>query len=145
MAIPDYQNQIDGLRAAYVAASPRQRAEIARQRMADPALAVNRLITRVSAVEALARSLALDAKVKAGEKPGDAYGELRHKNAEDLLEEIVAPSHRGIRWLGRVHVGNQVPKPARPRGHRPARGLHDPPSRRHRERFYGHREDGPLT
>ena len=46
MTIPDYQNHIDQLRALYVAATSKQRAEIARQRMADPGLDVNQLRTR---------------------------------------------------------------------------------------------------
>ena len=93
MAIPDYQTHIDGLRAVYAAARPWQRAEIARQRMADPMLDTNQLITCVSAVEALARSLAVEARVKGGEKPEDAYTALRFKNAEELLEQVVAPAH----------------------------------------------------
>ncbi|SBV53152.1 hypothetical protein XBLMG947_3958 [Xanthomonas bromi] len=54
----DYAAELQSIRKTYVSVSPRQRLHVIRQRLANPDHAPNLLVTHVSAVEALARSLA---------------------------------------------------------------------------------------
>lgn len=62
MREPDYLKELELIRSAYVCSSPRQRLYVVFQRLDNPAHDPNLLVTHVSAVEALARSLAMHAK-----------------------------------------------------------------------------------
>lgn len=55
----DYVAELAKIRESYVTADPRQRLSIIRQRLEDHHFGPNRLVTAVSAAEALARSLAM--------------------------------------------------------------------------------------
>jgi hypothetical protein len=92
VSIPDYGKHLKGLRAAYVQATPRQRAKVALDRMKHPDAGPNLLIAIVSAVEALARALALDIEIAKGIGPRPAYGNLRNRGPIDLLSGVVAPA-----------------------------------------------------
>lgn len=62
MSIPkhiDYDAALAGLRASYITAYPRQRLHVMRQRLRNHDFGPDRLVTSVSAVEALARCLVL--------------------------------------------------------------------------------------
>ncbi len=56
----DYSAELQTIRDAYVSATPKQRLSIIRQRLEDHHFGPNRLVTVVSAVEALARSLVMN-------------------------------------------------------------------------------------
>jgi len=62
----DYVAELLSVRSTYVGMSTRQRLSVIRQRLADHHFGANRLVTSVSAVEALARSLA-EGEVEGGE------------------------------------------------------------------------------
>jgi hypothetical protein len=90
--MPDeLRNELDEIRNAYVTAKPSSRLGIIRQRLAraEAEIGPTRLITTVSAVEALARSLIVHAP---GRPPATAhfrYQQVRDKQALDLVEEAL--------------------------------------------------------
>ncbi|WP_143814358.1 hypothetical protein [Novilysobacter spongiicola] len=75
-----------GLRATYVGSSPGQRLKVALDRLGYPTHEPNLLITRVSAVEALARSLLVHRIAAAGENIEKVYARYRLTGPEALLE-----------------------------------------------------------
>jgi hypothetical protein len=88
----DYAEELQSIRAAYVGASPKQRLHVIRQRLANPDHAPNVMVTRVSAVEALARSLASH---QAGKSPSGQYARLRNEDPDRLVELVLACSGAG--------------------------------------------------
>jgi len=92
MATPDYGKHLKELRTAYEQSTPRQRAKVALDRMESPGAGPNRLITSVSAVEGLARALAVNFQISAGTAPVRAYRNLRDMNVVTLLAGAVAPA-----------------------------------------------------
>jgi hypothetical protein len=85
----DYDAELASIRARYVQASPRQRLAIIRQRLSDHHFGPNRLVTAVSAVEALARSLAMHASVGAKSELTDIYSKYSHRKPEGLIREYL--------------------------------------------------------
>jgi hypothetical protein len=93
MASAEYDEDLATLRKIYVEATPRQRYGIAQQRIANLEHGPNVLVACVSAVEGLARSLAMHVDAQARAKPGTLKSELsavypkyKWKDAEDLIE-----------------------------------------------------------
>lgn len=82
------------LRDEYLKATPRQRLEIALQRMRFPDCGPNRLVQVVSAVEGLARSLVVNARVTKGETAEAAYDNVRGANATTLVRDVLALNKR---------------------------------------------------
>ena len=82
-----------GLRETYVASSPRQRLKVALDRLRNPSHEPNLLITRVSAVEALARSLLVHHLAAGGEAIEKVYARYRLIGPEALLESYLSASN----------------------------------------------------
>lgn len=82
----------DQLRASYVRATPRQRLVPIVQRVMDPLhWGPNLLITGISAVEAFARSLVVEARAASEKKrKADIYEEVKETNAVDLVLQYLA-------------------------------------------------------
>lgn len=79
------------LRELYVKATPKQRYNVAVDRLQFQNSGPNLLIQHVSAVEGFARSVALDFEVKAGEPPNIAYKRLQYVEPIKLVREYIAP------------------------------------------------------
>lgn len=86
----DYRRHIDSLRDAYVKATPNQRYRVALDRIEYPDCGPNKLIQLVSAVEGLARTIAIYMAVSSGEIIENAYKRLRFEKPEVLISEFIA-------------------------------------------------------
>lgn len=78
------------LREIYVDSTPRQRLKVALDRLSFPDHEPNLLITRVSSVEALARSLLVHHVASRGEPISIVYERYRLINPEKLLENYLS-------------------------------------------------------
>lgn len=85
----DYLAELDAMRDAYVRALPWQRLAVIRLRLKDHHFGPNRLVTSVSAVEGLARCLAIRSKGKTKEKIAQLYGQYRNRPPKGLIEEYL--------------------------------------------------------
>ena len=85
-----FEEHRTGLRATYVGSAPRLRLKVALDRLAFPEHEPNLLITRVSAVEALARSLLVHHIASAGESVDKVYARYRLAGPEALLEAYLS-------------------------------------------------------
>ena len=90
----DYVADLLQIRDSYVAATPRQRLSIVRQRLADHHFGPNRLVTAVSAVEALARCLMQHVGASSKADLRKAYPRYKDWSAKTLVREYLAG--RGI-------------------------------------------------
>ena len=90
MREPDYLKELELIRSAYVCSSPRQRLYVVSQRLDNPAHGPNLLVTHVSAVEALARSLAMHAKGRSKAQLKQLYGKYRDREVKSLVAECLA-------------------------------------------------------
>jgi len=90
-AVPgiDYVAELAEIRSSYVSATPRQRLSVIRQRLEDHHLGPNRLVTAVSAVEALARSLAMHHKAKSRAELPKLYSKYRDRAPKALVREYL--------------------------------------------------------
>lgn len=90
MTEPDYIAELEQIRSAYVCSLPRQRLHVISQRLDNPAHGPNLLVTYVSAVEALARSLAMHAKGHSKTQLKQLYGKYRDREVKSLITEYLA-------------------------------------------------------
>ncbi len=90
----DYVADLARLRDSYVAATKRQRLSIIRQRLADQHFGPNRLVTSVSAVEALARCLLQHVGARSKVDLRSAYPRYKNRTPSFLVREYLA--RRGI-------------------------------------------------
>lgn len=90
-AVPgvDYVAELLLIRDNYVSATPRQRLSVIRQRLADHHFGPNRLVTSVSAVEALSRSLAMHEKAAARAQLKSLYGKYKDRDPKTLVREYL--------------------------------------------------------
>lgn len=96
MADAEYEAHLAELRKLYVEATPRQRYGMGRNRIKNPEHGPNVLVACVSAVEGLARSLAMHqdalSRVKAPEVKAELaaiYPQYKRKGAEELIEQYL--------------------------------------------------------
>jgi hypothetical protein len=90
----DYVAELLSIRDAYVTATPRQRFSIIRQRLEDHHFGPNRLVTSVSAIEALARSLALNHRAGTKSRIKKLYPRYRDRAPKTLVAEYL--KSRGV-------------------------------------------------
>ena len=86
--IQEFEDHLTKLRQAYVNATLSQRISVARQRIDNPDCGPNRLCNTFGALEALARAVLMDIKIRKGQSPMEAYGEIKMRNTTPLLSEI---------------------------------------------------------
>ena len=85
----DYEKHLIELRVAYVKASPKMRLNVALERIENPTCGANQIIQIVSAVEGLARSLAVHlSNLITGEEIDAAYKKLKLKGPKQIIEYI---------------------------------------------------------
>lgn len=89
MTEPDYLAELEKIRAAYVSSLPRQRLHVISQRLDNPTHGPNLLVTFVSAVEALSRSLAMHAKGRTKAQLKQLYGKYRDREVKSLIAEYL--------------------------------------------------------
>jgi uncharacterized protein YutE (UPF0331/DUF86 family) len=85
----DYVQERLTLRKIYVTSSPRQRLGVIRQRLNQPEIGATRLVTCVSSVEALARSLVVHAKAVDHTSVEQIYSAHRDRDPESLVAEYL--------------------------------------------------------
>ena len=90
----DYVAELLGIRDHYVTAAPRQRLSIIRQRLEDHHFGPNRLVTSVSAVEALARCLVMHETTTSKVQLRSSYGKYKDRPPKSLVQEFLRS--RGI-------------------------------------------------
>ncbi len=78
----DYVAELERIRTVYINVSPRQRLHVIKQRLANPDHGPKTLVTHVSAVEALARSLVLH---HSGASPSTQYAKFRNHDPDKLV------------------------------------------------------------
>jgi len=83
----DYVADLVMLRERYVSATPGQRLSIIHQRLEDHHFGANRLVTSVSAVEGLARTLAMHEHASSKAGLGLLYPKYRYRKPEGLVRE----------------------------------------------------------
>lgn len=88
-AQPDFVAELQSLRDSYVGATPRQRLGVIRQRVRNPGAGPNLLVTHVSAVEALARTLAMHIHARTKADLAALYPRYKDRNAKTLVAEYV--------------------------------------------------------
>lgn len=86
---PDFEAELQSLRDSYVGATPRQRLSIIRQRVRNPHAGPNQLVTHVSSVEALARTLVMHQYVKTKAGVAAIYPRYRYRKPKTLIEEYL--------------------------------------------------------
>lgn len=101
----DYVAELLELRATYPVLTPRQRLSIIRQRLRDHHFGPNRLVTAVSAVEALARSLAMHLKARTKSDLARLYDSYKDRSPKTLVADYLKA--RGIPNLG-THFGEDT-------------------------------------
>ena len=85
----NYEAERLKLRSIYVNSSPQSRLKVIRQRLAQPETGPTRLVTIVSGVEALARSLVINAKAKSASEIKTAYSSYRDYGPDVLVEHTL--------------------------------------------------------
>lgn len=80
----DYAKHLKELRKSYYRSSPKQRLEIATQRIQNPDHGPNLLVTHVSAIEGLLRSLVIWAETHSGRPSAETYEIYRKWGVESL-------------------------------------------------------------
>lgn len=90
----DFVAELQRLREWYVSATPRQRLGVIRQRLEDHHFGPNRLVTAVSAVEAMARSLVMNHHAATKADLLSSYPRFRYRKPETLVREFL--SAKGI-------------------------------------------------
>jgi len=86
------RQRLEELRQIYVKATPRQRFQVALQRLDYKDSGPNQLIQHVSAVEGFARSVALDLERKSGTPVEQAYNRLRNVGPVALIRDHISPT-----------------------------------------------------
>jgi hypothetical protein len=81
--------ELENLRRLYEGATPRQRFSVALNRINDPAAYPNDLVTRVSAVEAFARSLLANHGARSKAEVHAKHRKFAKREATGLVEEYV--------------------------------------------------------
>ena len=90
----DYVAELLKIRDMYATATPRQRLSIIRQRLEDHHFGANRVVTSVSAVEALARCLVLHRHAKSKADKRKFYAQFQGRKPKSLVEEYL--KSRGV-------------------------------------------------
>lgn len=85
----NYVDELNNLRDVYVSVPPRARLNVIRRRLAQPEIGPTRLVTIVSAVEALARSIAVRARNIDGTEISIIYATYRYKDPKVLVAEVL--------------------------------------------------------
>ena len=86
----DYKAELRTIRKTYVASTAKQRLRVIGQRLGYKDSGPNNLVTAVSAVEALSRSMVLRHIAKGADDLQAKYHSFRYKGAEELLLFIMA-------------------------------------------------------
>lgn len=86
----DYVAELISVRDTYVGMTSSQRLSIIRQRLVDHHFGANRLVTSVSAVEALARSLAMNRQAKSKADLRGLYPKYENRVPKSLVSEYFA-------------------------------------------------------
>jgi hypothetical protein len=101
----DYVAELLSVRSTYIGMTARQRLKVIRLRLSDHHFGANRLVTSVSAVEALARSLAMGLTAKSKPELLAIYSKYKKRAPQTLVAEYFAA--RGVADLP-GHLGQDT-------------------------------------
>lgn len=87
----NYKEHLNKLRDLYIKATPRQRIRVAEDRIKYPSCGPNRLIQTVSAVEGLARTIAIYQRSKTKNDLKKEYKNLKLLGPVKLIEDHICP------------------------------------------------------
>lgn len=85
----DYEKHLLELRTQYISATPRQRFSVARQRLSNAGSGPNELVARVSAIEAVSRTLAMHLGAPSQSDLEKIYPDYRHLGPEALIAKYL--------------------------------------------------------
>ena len=85
----DYVADLLVLRQTYLSGSPQARYNVIQQRLQQTEIGPTRLVTVVSAVEGLARSIAMTRRAGKMSTPHDLYSSYKDRAANTLVEEVL--------------------------------------------------------
>jgi hypothetical protein len=85
----DYENHLKELRASYYRSYPRQRVNIVKQRIENPEHGPNLLVTYVSGIEGLLRSLVVWGETNSGRPSAEIYEKYRMWGVDRLYKEYL--------------------------------------------------------
>lgn len=91
----DYEEHLRKLRETYVRSYPRQRLNIAKQRIDNPCHGPNLLVTYVSAIEGILRSLVVWKETDSGRPGIETYNKYRRCGVHQLFEKYL--QQHGVR------------------------------------------------
>jgi hypothetical protein len=89
-AMPQLAQRLLRLRDQYVTATPRQRLAKARQRIVNAHAYPNQLVTHVSAVEGVARTLLMHERATTKDQLRAVYSKYKNREAHTLVAEYLA-------------------------------------------------------
>lgn len=87
-----YENHLKELRESYVNASFKQRLKVVQDRINYPDCSANRLISLVSSIEGLSRTICLDILETQGESRLDIYKKVKFLNPNELIVDYIFPA-----------------------------------------------------
>ena len=85
----DYVADLLTLRKTYLSSSPQARYNVIQKRLQQNEIGPTRLVTLVSAVEGLARSIAMSCRAAKMSAPRDLYSSYKDRAANTLVEEVL--------------------------------------------------------
>jgi len=89
LIVMDYEAHLMTLRRSYIEATPRQRLNVALQRINNPGNGPNLLVAYVSAIEGFARSLAMHQEGRTKQEVSSLYPKFRNIGAKKLITQYL--------------------------------------------------------
>lgn len=86
----DYASHLKELRESYYRSYPQQRFHIAKQRIENPAHGPNLIVTYVSAIEGILRSLVIWGNTSQGRPSEEIYKKYKNDNVKDLYKKYLS-------------------------------------------------------
>jgi hypothetical protein len=85
----NYETELNQLREDYYRSMPRQRLKVAKQRIANPNHGPNLVVTYVSAIEGILRSLVIWNETESGRPQPDIYNKYKRSGVKTLYEKYI--------------------------------------------------------
>lgn len=84
------KDELESLRDLYITATPRQRRNIIEQRINNPKALPNLFVTRIAAIESLARTLVMNSQAKTKTELREIYqNKYRFRKVENMIREYL--------------------------------------------------------
>ena len=87
--VHDYEKHLKKLREQYVSFNPRRRVKIAKQRISNPCHGPNLIVTYVSAIEGILRSLVVWNQTGSGKPKAGTYDKYKYTGVSKLYDKYL--------------------------------------------------------